>query len=415
METKANYTLIGVFTLAGFLGILGFVLWFAKLELDRQFAYYDVYFPEVSGLGPSSEVRFAGLPVGRVVDMQLAPGNPLPVRVRLEVTDDTPIRSDSMAALEIQGVTGVALVSVSAGSARAPLLRDADTSAVPVIASSRSALQTLTDEGPQIINRLSLVAEQLAQLLGPDNQNRVATILDNVERSSGNLDQALDDVATATSAISEAAAGIASFGAQMDELSRSAGVTLDRFADAAVEAETTLAAATATLNRVDTYVSGDLTTLTQQLERSAAGLTTLTERGEASLDGLDTALAAGTRAFDAAEVVISRDIAPVASDLRGTLASVNTALASLPDDLPQISASLRQAADSAAAAFQSLRSVMDGARGPVQSFTGDTLPQLSRLSQDMRGLVENMNQLVSTLRRNPAQLLSGPRTPEFRR
>ncbi|GHG36362.1 MlaD family protein [Paracoccus aerius] len=415
METKANYILIGAFTIAGFLGILGFVLWFAQLELDRQFAYYDVYFPDVSGLGPSSDVRFAGLPVGRVVDMQLAPGNPLPVRVRLEVILDTPIRSDSVAAMEVQGVTGVALVAVTAGSESAPLLRETDTSAVPVIASSRSALQTLSDEGPQIINRLSLVAEQLSQILGPDNQGRVAAILDNVERSSGNLDQALDDVATATEAISEAATGIAAFGTQMDGLSRSAGVTLERFADAASEAETTLSAATATLDRVDRYVSGDLTTLTQQLERSAAGLTAFSERGATSLDGLDTALAAGTRAFDAAEMVISRDLAPVAGDLRGTLAAVNTALASLPEDLPQITASLRRAADSAAVAFQSLGIVIEGARAPVQTFAADTLPQISRLSQDLRSLVENMNQLVSTLRRNPTQLLSGPRTPEFRR
>ena len=201
----------------------------------------------------------------------------------------------------------------------------------------------------------------------------------------------------------------------MDGLSRSAGVTLDRFADAATQAEATLAAATATLEGVDSYVSGDLTTLTQQLERSAAGLTTLTERGETSLDYLDTALTSGTRAFDAAEGVISRDLAPVAGDLRTTLAAVNEALSSLPDDLPQISTSLREAADSAAAAFRSLRVVMDDARGPVGAFTRDTLPQVSRLSQDMRGLVENMNQLVSTLRRNPAQLLSGPRSPEFRR
>lgn len=415
METKANYTLIGAFTLAGFLGILGFVLWFAQLELDRQFSYYDVYFPEVSGLGPSSEVRFAGLPVGRVVDMRLAPDNPLPVRVRLEVTEDTPVRSDSTAALEIQGVTGVALVAISAGTSRAPLLRDTETEGVPVIPSSRSALQTLSDEGPQIINRLSLVAEQLSELLGEENQSRVTSILENVERSSGNLDQALDDVATATQAISEAAEGIAAFGGQMDGLSRSAGVTLDRFADAATQAEATLAAATATLEGVDSYVSGDLTTLTQQLERSAAGLTTLTERGETSLDYLDTALTSGTRAFDAAEGVISRDLAPVAGDLRTTLAAVNEALSSLPDDLPQISTSLREAADSAAAAFRSLRVVMDDARGPVGAFTRDTLPQVSRLSQDMRGLVENMNQLVSTLRRNPAQLLSGPRSPEFRR
>jgi phospholipid/cholesterol/gamma-HCH transport system substrate-binding protein len=286
---------------------------------------------------------------------------------------------------------------------------------VPVIASSRSALQTLSDEGPQIINRLSLVAEQLSQILGPDNQGRVAAILDNVERSSGNLDQALDDVATATEAISEAATGIAAFGTQMDGLSRSAGVTLERFADAASEAETTLSAATATLDRVDRYVSGDLTTLTQQLERSADGLTAFSERGATSLDSLDTALSAGTRAFDAAEMVISRDLAPVAGDLRGTLAAVNTALASLPEDLPQITASLRRAADSAAVAFQSLGSVIEGARAPVQTFAADTLPQISRLSQDLRSLVENMNQLVSTLRRNPTQLLSGPRTPEFRR
>ena len=102
-------------------------------------------------------------------------------------------------------------------------------------------------------------------------------------------------------------------------------------------------------------------------------------------------------------------------DLRTTLRSVDVALASLPEDLPQISASLLAASDNAASAFRSLRSVLEGARAPVQSFAGDTLPQINRLSQDIRGLVQNMDELVSTLRRNPAQLLSGPRTPEFRR
>ena len=95
--------------------------------------------------------------------------------------------------------------------------------------------------------------------------------------------------------------------------------------------------------------------------------------------------------------------------------AVADAMATLPEDLPRISAGLRAATDNAASAFASLRDMLDGTRGPVQSFAGDTLPQITRLSQDMRALVRNMDQLVSTLRRNPAQLLSGPRTPEFRR
>lgn len=115
METKANYVLIGAFTIAGFLGMLLFLMWFAKLQLDRQFAWYDIYFPEVSGLGVSSEVLFAGLSVGKVVDMQLSQSVNGAVRVRVEVAEDTPVRTDSRAAIEIQGVTGVANVAITSG------------------------------------------------------------------------------------------------------------------------------------------------------------------------------------------------------------------------------------------------------------------------------------------------------------
>ncbi|MDO7723120.1 MAG: MlaD family protein, partial [Loktanella sp.] len=73
METKANFVLIGAFTLAGLIGLMGFFLWFAQVELDRQFAYYDIRFSSVSGLSNASDVRFNGLAVGQVVDVKLAP------------------------------------------------------------------------------------------------------------------------------------------------------------------------------------------------------------------------------------------------------------------------------------------------------------------------------------------------------
>ena len=69
METKANYLLIGLFTLAGLVGSMVFLLWLAQVQVDRQYAYYDVLFDNVTGLGDAGDVRFNGLPVGQVVGL----------------------------------------------------------------------------------------------------------------------------------------------------------------------------------------------------------------------------------------------------------------------------------------------------------------------------------------------------------
>jgi phospholipid/cholesterol/gamma-HCH transport system substrate-binding protein len=72
VETKANYVLIGLFALAGLGALLGTFLWFARVQLDQQFAYYDIRFPTVSGLSDASDVRFGGVPVGLVVDVRIS-------------------------------------------------------------------------------------------------------------------------------------------------------------------------------------------------------------------------------------------------------------------------------------------------------------------------------------------------------
>ncbi|MDS9467001.1 MlaD family protein [Paracoccus sp. MBLB3053] len=433
METKANFVLIGAFTLAGFLGLLAFLMWFAKIELDRQFAYYDVFFPEVSGLGVTSQVTYAGLIVGTVVDMELSDGPNGAVRVRIEVDENTPIRTDSRASIEIQGVTGVYNLAITSGSTVAPLLRSVNTEGIPVIAANRSALQTLSDQGPEMISRLNQVAEQMSRLLGEENQQRVVRILDNVERSSANLDKAISDVTRATEAISSAATDISTFGSDLQGIGTAAEATLanadralTKFAETATQADAALQAGTSALDEVREYVSGDLRGLTQSLDQTArqvqSDLSQLTERAGSSMDRLDTALdvggrtlASAERAFDGADKMINSEVGPVAADLRATLARFNEAIGSVTEDVPQITARMRDAAESADSAFESMRAMLDSARAPVQAFTRDGLPQFTMMARDLRTLVQSVNQLVDALRRNPSQIITGPRTPEFRR
>ena len=118
METRANYVLIGVCTLIAIVLGLGFFVWLAKFQIDRQYAYYDVFFDNVSGLNRAAEVRYSGLTVGSVQTLDLADNRQGLVRVRIEVAADTPITEGATAQLQAQGVTGQSFVSITPGRER---------------------------------------------------------------------------------------------------------------------------------------------------------------------------------------------------------------------------------------------------------------------------------------------------------
>ena len=120
METRANHVVIGAFVLVVVLGLFGFVLWLAKIEIDQEFAYYHVAFDEaVSGLSLGGDVRYNGIPVGAVTAIEIARDDPSKVQVTLEVARETPVRADTVAKLELQGITGVAFIQLSGGTAAA--------------------------------------------------------------------------------------------------------------------------------------------------------------------------------------------------------------------------------------------------------------------------------------------------------
>lgn len=280
METRAHYVLIGAFALAGFLGALGFLLWFAQFELDRQFAYYDVRFTSVSGLSRASEVRFSGLPVGQVVDVRLSPDADGTVLARLEVSGDTPVRTDSIATIESMGVTGVSYVGITAGDPQTPLLQDDD--AVPEIQAGRSVLQSLTEDAPEIVAEALEVMQRISGILNEENQQKVQDILDNLALSSGDLSQTLDDFAVVSQTIASASVDIVGFTELL---------------------EPAIAAVEGTLGNVDT---------------SLEAFTALTERISSSLDVGDAALSSGRVAMDAAEVFMTGDLPVIIQDLTET-------------------------------------------------------------------------------------------------
>ena len=84
METKANYVLIGVFTLATAALLLLFGLWAAKYSSERDWQEYVVVFTEpVTGLTEGSSVQYNGIAVGTVERLDLVQKDPRRVIARL--------------------------------------------------------------------------------------------------------------------------------------------------------------------------------------------------------------------------------------------------------------------------------------------------------------------------------------------
>ena len=96
METKANYVLIGVFTLAVVVGVFGFVYWFQNIGGTGERAFYRVVFDgSVSGLRTGGSVLYNGIRVGEVTGLKLDPEKPQQVTATLSIDKSVavPLRS----------------------------------------------------------------------------------------------------------------------------------------------------------------------------------------------------------------------------------------------------------------------------------------------------------------------------------
>ncbi len=191
METRAHHLLIGGFAIGAAVLTVLFLLWIGRFEFDRQYQLYDLKFEgSVSGLNKAADVLYNGIKVGEVIDLKLDVDNPNNVLVRIRVDRMTPVKDDSYATLETQGLTGVAAILIAGGSEKSNPLVAAPDQPYPIIETRKSTFQKLFAGAPELINRGNEVLDRLANFLSGDNEKKFADTITHVEKLSGNLAKA---------------------------------------------------------------------------------------------------------------------------------------------------------------------------------------------------------------------------------
>ena len=440
MENRANFALVGLFTLAVIAGAFGFVYWFTRAgdTADRR-PYRIVFSGSVSGLSKGSVVRFNGLRVGEVTAVEIMPADPGKVLATIMVERQTPMKVDTKARLEYQGLTGVASVQLTGGAGNAQDLATADPGGRPVLFADRSDYQDILETVQRLSTKIDSVLTR-ADVLLQQNEGSITQTVRNVEAFSKALGDNSSGVASFLSNVGEMSQKVGSLSARLEKFTDSAEGLVRAVDTVAInKAITNFATFSEALGENRQNVSGlisDTSSLAKSLNASAAKLDTaldeITKLARAvdagklnqTLDGAQKfADALGRNASSVDETIreisrITEKVGQAANRLDNVMAGAEKFLGSGQDG--QTSGMMNEIAE-AARSIKLLAGNLDKRTAEMSAginrFTGPGLRDIEALAAESRKAVGDLSRAVRSLERNPSQLLFGGQSniPEYRR
>ncbi|MFZ6679295.1 MlaD family protein [Undibacterium sp. Tian12W] len=289
METKVNYTAVGAFVLALGALLIAAVLWLSVGLGKRQqtILYQSIVSESVAGLNLDAPVKYQGVNVGKVRNINLDPGNPQQVQLVFSIIAGTPIKTDTLAVLKTQGLTGIAYVELSGGSPTAPLLQAREGQTYPQIPTKPSLSARLENVLSAVLANLDRTAANVNAVLNDENRAAFGKILHD---TSAVMDALASQKNAMRMAISNAAittANTAQASAKIDGLFQRVGKSADALASMADKAGQ---ASDSTRKAADEFGGGvrqlssdtlpDLQRLMAELTTLSASMTRLIEQTE---------------------------------------------------------------------------------------------------------------------------------------
>ena len=442
METRANYVLVGAFTLLTLLAAFAFVFWTARYGESTDRVPIVITIPgSAAGLSRGSEILFNGIRIGAVRNVALDPQNPQLAIVEGDIDPRTPIKASTKASLNIQGLTGQAYIELTGGSGSepnlignvendGPLIIQAEPSFfTDIIASSRKLLvraetilgtfddtvqqlqepvlksaqntqvftQALADRSGEIdaflasIGSLAKTAETLSTQIDPilsQTQNILAAIDPEM------ISNTLSNVELLTERVAAASAGLEDIVTTIDETTEEA-LSLMQNANGTVRQVKALTEEIAPEDM--RAIIDNVASLTDNANKAAMDAQKLTSSLADKSGDIDGIVA------NASQMVERLNAASVRVD--GILVKVDALLGSgeagaLGGELNATLSSYRKLADSLNARIPE---IADG----LARFTGSGLRDVQRSVSSAEQSVERIERAITDLARNPQRIITG--------
>lgn len=290
-----NYALVGAFVLLLGAAFVGSVLWLASGGAIQK--KYDIYLAvedeSVAGLNLNAPVKYNGVDVGKVRDIQLDPANPERVNLLFAIEHGTPINEDTVAVLKTQGLTGIAYVELGGGTQGARPLRARPGAQYPEIRTKPSLSARLENVLTSVLAKLDSTSSNINAILSDENRIAFKSALADiasVARTIAARKDAIDKgIVNGARTLEEAARIAARIGPVVDRVGRGADAIEkmgNEVAATSAGAGKTVEAIAVDIKRFTAETLPELERLLGELSVLSVSLRRLTEQTERNPSGL---------------------------------------------------------------------------------------------------------------------------------
>lgn len=195
MESKTNYTIVGLSVIILIAGLITAAIWLSIGFDQKKYLIYAVYMHEaVSGLNEESLVKYNGVKVGMVDSIELSQVDPQQVKILLRIEEGTPITTSTRATLISQGITGTTYLGLSATSSTYMPLQKTPGEPYPVIPYQPSFFNQLEKNVTEITRDLKRVFDKENSKNIKESLHNLATITGVFSTNSQSLEKSLQDL-----------------------------------------------------------------------------------------------------------------------------------------------------------------------------------------------------------------------------
>lgn len=229
MEAESKYTYVGLALVVLVAALVAGVIWLNRTGTRSDFNYYTIYFERqpLDGLQLGADVDMRGIKIGRVEDYQLQAENINRVRVTVRTDRRAPVRTNTVAIVTRNFVTGIAKVSLITPEPLGPPLTEIrDDQQHPVIPEGESNLDALAGKVNQLGDMAAETLENLNDMLKPRNRVAFTETLDNLRRLTAGLNERLAALDKSMVALNSAMADIGGASKRIATAAEDAGTDL---------------------------------------------------------------------------------------------------------------------------------------------------------------------------------------------